>query len=370
MNSLSTSLPAAILIAALAAALLFHLSRLLGPLRLVHAAFAAAAMGLIYLMGAAAFGWAFDGQGALLWVYLALFILAGAMAARRRATLGAIGLPWLSALIQLGVVAYMFAPDWFRKPPATAALAVYFLFEALVWLRGRETEDPAAPTAEKTRERPPLFAPQRRRGFAEVSAAAAAVAIVYLLAVGPHAANVDSEAATAEEQESQVEPTDATETASAQEPAPATNAAAPNEASKADSAESQPADAAPQAAESAPEEAPPKAESAESQAADAAPPVAESAPEEAPPKVEGAEGEAATPVQQATAGAPAAPPAPLAAKEPETYTARAGDTFKSIAKRLYGSTSKWREIAKANPGVKRKKLRAGEVVYLPSAPTR
>lgn len=354
MSSLSTFLPAAILIAALAAALLFHLSRLLGPQRLVHAAFAAAAIGLIYLMGAAAFGWAFNGEGALLWVYLALFLLAGVMAARRRATLGAIGLPWLSALIQLGVVAYMFAPDWFRKPPATAALAVYFLFEALVWLRGRESEDPVAPIAEKTRERPPLFAPQRRRGLAEVSAAAAAIAIVYLLAVGPHAANVDSEAATAEEQESQVEQTTDSETASVEEPAPAT--------------ESAPADAAPQAADSAPEEAA-KADSAASQPAEAVPQGAESAPDEAA-KAEAAEGAPATPVQQATATAPAAPPAPVAAKEPETYTARAGDTFKSIAKRLYGATGKWREIAEANPEVKTKKLRAGQVVYLPSPPTR
>ena len=102
---------AAILIASLVAALLFHLSRILGRQRWVHAAYAAAAVGLIDLLGAAAFGWRFDGQGALLWVYLALFVLAAAVAARRRLALGAIGLPWLSALIQLGVIAYMFLPD-------------------------------------------------------------------------------------------------------------------------------------------------------------------------------------------------------------------------------------------------------------------
>jgi len=163
MISLPSHYPAAILIAALAAALLFHLSRILGRQRLVHAAYAAAAVGLIYLLSAAAFGWEFDLQGVLLWVYLALFVLAGAMAARRRATLGVIGLPWLSALIQLGVVAYMFAPESYRKPPETAALFLYFVFEAAVWLRGREEE--AATSADERRRR-------RSRAAAALSATA------------------------------------------------------------------------------------------------------------------------------------------------------------------------------------------------------
>jgi nucleoid-associated protein YgaU len=66
---------------------------------------------------------------------------------------------------------------------------------------------------------------------------------------------------------------------------------------------------------------------------------------------------------------PAAPETP-ATKEPEVYTARAGDTFKSIAKRVYGATSKWRAIAELNPDLKSKKLRAGQLVKLPAAPTR
>lgn len=305
-----------ILIAALAAALLFHLSRILGRQRLVHAAYAAAAIGLIYLLGSAAFGWAFVSEGALLWVYLALFVLAGAMAARRRATLGAIGLPWLSALIQLGVVAYMFAPESFRKPPVTAALFLYFVFEAVVWLRGREAEAPTNADGDD-RERPPLFPPQRRRGVAEVSLAAAAIAIAYLLAVGPRGSNVGLDLATARQQEPQTEQSAADgETAASEEPPP----------------ESAPADGAAQTG------------SAASEPAEVAPQVA--------------------------AREPATPPAPVAAKEPEVYTARAGDTFKSIAKRVYGATSKWRAIAELNPDLKSKKLRAGQLVKLPAAPTR
>ena len=61
MNSnISSAYVAVVLMAALAAALLFHLSRILGPQRLLHAAYAAAALGLFYLLGATAFGWTFD----------------------------------------------------------------------------------------------------------------------------------------------------------------------------------------------------------------------------------------------------------------------------------------------------------------------
>jgi nucleoid-associated protein YgaU len=95
-------------------------------------------------------------------------------------------------------------------------------------------------------------------------------------------------------------------------------------------------------------------------------------PAEAAPQV--AAGEPAAPsapaAPQVAASEPAAPPAPAAPKDPGVYTARAGDTFKSIAKRLYGSAAKWREIANVNPEVKSKKLRAGQLIKLPSAPTR
>lgn len=318
MNSNPTSAYAAvILMAALAAALPFHLSRILGPQRLVHAAYAAAALGLTYLLGATAFGWAFSGQGALFWIYLALLVVAAAIAARRRLTLGAIGLPWLSAVIQLGVLAYMFAPEAFRKPPITAALFLYFAFEALVWLRGRETQQ-ATPSAETdSRERPPLFPPPRRRGLAEVSLATAAVAIAFLLVAGPQAAHVDAESESAQQEEPQVEQTASSEAPSAAEPAPEANAPALDEAPKTGSAASEPQDAAPQVAARAPVEA-----------------------------------------------------APTAARDPGVYAARAGDTLKSIARRLYGATGKWRVLADLNPELKSKKLREGQLVKLPSPPAR
>ncbi|MGJ0513526.1 LysM peptidoglycan-binding domain-containing protein [Methylocystis sp.] len=318
MNSnLTSAYAAVILMAALAAALPFHLSRILGPQRLLHAAYAAAATGLFCLLGATAFGWTVDRQGALLWVYLALFLLAAGVAARRRMTLGAIGLPWLSALIQLSVVAYMFAPDSFRKPPLTAALFLYFLFEALVWLRGREAQEPTALVGANDRERPPLFPPRRHRGFAEASLAAAAIAIAFLLFAGPQAAHIAPESDSAQQQEPQIDETAASGvTTNSEEPASEAASSATDEAPKTESGESAPAEAA-QAAGHTPVESP-----------------------------------------------------PTVAKDPGTYTARAGDTFKSIAKRLYGATSKWRAIAELNPDLKSKKLRAGQVVNLPPAPTR
>ena len=318
MNSnISSAYVAVVLMAALAAALLFHLSRILGPQRLLHAAYAAAALGLFYLLGATAFGWTFDRQGALLWVYLAFFLLAAGVAARRRMMLGAIGLPWLSALIQLGVVAYMFAPDSFRKPPVTAALFLYFIFEALIWLRGREAQEPAPSVGANVRERPPLFTPKRRRGLAEASLAIAGFAVAFLLVAGPQAAHEASEPDSAQQQ-SEIEQTAAIgETTKSEEPAPEANPSATNDEPKAASQEGEPAEAAPRVAGNAPVETP-----------------------------------------------------PTAAKDPGVYTARAGDTFKSIARRLYGATSKWRAIAERNPDLKSKKLRAGQLVNLPSAPTR
>lgn len=304
--------PPIILMAALLVALLYHLSRFAGPRRLLHAAYAATAAGLIYILGSAAFGWRAGVEPALLWVYVGLFALVGAYAARRRAQFGAIGLAWLSALVQQGVMAYMFAPDSFRKPPVTFLLLIYFALEVVVWLRGREGE-PDAPAVADLESRPPLFPPKRRRGLTEVALAAASAAIVYLLFVGPRAPVVAPEAATTEQAaDSQIEQTAASEeSAAAQEPV----------------AEAKPADTESKDAEGG-----------------VAPKVAATEPD---------------------VGAPSA-----AAKASQAYAARAGDTFKSIAKRIYGSPDKWRAIADANPDVKAKKLRAGQLIKLPSPPTR
>ncbi len=304
--------PPIILMAALLVALLYHLSRFAGPRRLLHAAYAATAAGLIYILGSAAFGWRAGAEPALLWGYVGLFALVGAYAARRRAQFGAIGLPWLSALVQQGVMAYMFAPDSFRKPPVTFLLLIYFALEVVVWLRGRE-EEPDSPAIADSESRPPLFPPKRRRGLTEAALAAASAAIMYLLFVGPRAPIVAPEAATTEQAtDAQIEQTAASEeSAPAQEPV----------------AEAKPADTESKDAEGG-----------------VAPKVAATEPD---------------------VGAPSA-----AAKASQAYAARAGDTFKSIAKRIYGTPDKWRAIADVNPDVKAKKLRAGQLIKLPSPPTR
>lgn len=326
---LPSAYPAAILMAALAAALLFHLTRLAGPGRLLHAAYAASAAGLIYILGAAGFGWRIVGGAALFWVYVALFALIAVYAGRRRAKYGVIGLPWLSALIQQGVLAYMFAPDWFRKPPVTAVLFLYFAFEALVWLRGREEEEKGALAAADATARPPLFPPKRRRGPGEISLAAVALAIAYLLFIGPRPVVEAPEAATAEATTgAEVEPVAASEEPPAAEATETASAETQPSAPETDSVETQPSQ--------------PESEKAVEAAPEPSSTVAAQEPEAAPP----------------------------AAKADEVYSARAGDTFKSIAKRLYGKTTKWRALADANPDVKAKKFRAGQLIKLPSPPTR
>ncbi len=54
-------------------------------------------------------------------------------------------------------------------------------------------------------------------------------------------------------------------------------------------------------------------------------------------------------------------------EEPASYTARAGDTFKSIAKQLYGDAKRARDIARVNPTIKPAvKLKAGQKIMLPT----
>lgn len=47
------------------------------------------------------------------------------------------------------------------------------------------------------------------------------------------------------------------------------------------------------------------------------------------------------------------------------YIIKKGDTLFSIAKRVYGDGSKWREIQAANPGIVPTKLRIGQQITLP-----
>lgn len=310
MDVLTANLPL-LLIALLAAAFVLHLFRLTTPARWLHAAYAASALGLILVLGARTYGWSAVSPTVLMWVFLVLFLAVAAVAARRRIERGRIGLPWLSALIQLGAVAYMFAPAQFWKPPLAFLLFLYFAAELVSWLRGQEEEIDAA---EDDDHRPPLFPPKRQRGLTEASLAAAAATMIYVMAVGPRAPVVAPE-------EPQQE-------ASAESTSVEGESAAPETAT----ADTAPTTSEPPAGDAASAETP-KVATAEPQA----------------PAASGAE-------------APAAPGA--------TYTVLAGDTYKSIAKRLFGDRKKWRAIADANPGVKGNKLRAGQVLKVPDMPQR
>lgn len=51
-----------------------------------------------------------------------------------------------------------------------------------------------------------------------------------------------------------------------------------------------------------------------------------------------------------------------------THTVRAGETFQTIAKKAYGSAGLWSVVARANPKVDPRKLRAGQELRLPVDP--
>lgn len=89
---------------------------------------------------------------------------------------------------------------------------------------------------------------------------------------------------------------------------------------------------------------------------------------------------AAAPSTQPTSASPAGAPRaasatamnPPASRPPaarpaaaSTYTIQAGDTFSSIAQKLYGSERRWVDIAQANPTVDPARLRVGQVIRLP-----
>lgn len=50
-----------------------------------------------------------------------------------------------------------------------------------------------------------------------------------------------------------------------------------------------------------------------------------------------------------------------------SYVVKRGDTLGTIAKRLLGSSQKWREIARANPSLNPNKLMVGETIVIPGA---
>jgi nucleoid-associated protein YgaU len=58
-------------------------------------------------------------------------------------------------------------------------------------------------------------------------------------------------------------------------------------------------------------------------------------------------------------------PIQSAASSSRTYIIQRGDTLSGIAARLYGDSSKGAAIARVNPGVDPKRLKAGKVIMLP-----
>jgi len=306
-----------IFMAVLCAALLFHLSRIAGPNRLLHGINATTVAGLIYLFGGAAFGWRLVPREVWFALYLALFAAVAGVTAMRRLQQGEAGFPSLSTLIQQGAMAYIWAPPTFWKPQLAFLLLLYFLFEIVASLRGRR---PTSKVAEGNNRRPPLFPPKRVRGLSEFALATAAAAMAYVFAVGPGASPVTAPP-----------PADQAGQTTTEQPAEST-------------AVEESGPASPETAGKEPE--PAADQTSPAQTVDAA-----NAPDAGAPAVETAR--------------PSAPAAPA-----PSYTVAAGDTFKTIARRLYGSKEKWRAIANVNPGTKGSRLRAGQVIRLPAPPTR
>lgn len=67
----------------------------------------------------------------------------------------------------------------------------------------------------------------------------------------------------------------------------------------------------------------------------------------------------------ASAPADVAPNARATKKDGKTYIVKQGDTLFHIAKAHYGSGSKWRQIAAANPGLTPTTLKAGQKLVMP-----
>jgi len=79
------------------------------------------------------------------------------------------------------------------------------------------------------------------------------------------------------------------------------------------------------------------------------------------------------PVEQAPVILPPVPPAPVQAVEKkkveaQTYTIQKGDTLSTIAKKIYGKSSKWNVILEANKGKisDAAKLKVGTTINIPA----
>jgi nucleoid-associated protein YgaU len=116
----------------------------------------------------------------------------------------------------------------------------------------------------------------------------------------------------------------------------------------------------------APEEKPPAATAQAPEPAPVEPPKPAAVE---PAKPEAAPGEAPKPAEQAEK--PKSKPKVAAEEESAasgaagTYTIRAGDTYRSIARKRLGGSSHWYALVKANPGVDQHRLSVGQTINLP-----
>lgn len=60
------------------------------------------------------------------------------------------------------------------------------------------------------------------------------------------------------------------------------------------------------------------------------------------------------------------PPATVEASETRTYTIKAGDSPMSISKSVFGTTKRWKDIMKLNPGLREDNLKIGQKIKLPA----
>lgn len=97
------------------------------------------------------------------------------------------------------------------------------------------------------------------------------------------------------------------------------------------------------------------------------PPAAPTAAEEPPESPDLAATAPEPPPSLTAEESAAAVETPAATGAPGTYTIARGDTLGEIASRLYGDATRWRVIARANPGLDPNRLLIGQVIKLPAA---
>ena len=98
------------------------------------------------------------------------------------------------------------------------------------------------------------------------------------------------------------------------------------------------------------------------------PPAAPATEEEPPESPDLAATTPKAPPSPAAEEPAAAVETPAATGAPGTYTIAPGDTLGEIATRLYGDATRWRVIARANPGLDPNRLLIGQVIKLPALP--